>query len=99
MSGSRLKYLPYVPTFKELGIDIEFMTWRGISVPKDTPDEIVEVLKNGFLQAALDSHFKDIMARLWLGYRLADAQDFEKNIKESDEFYKTMIEELKNNNN
>lgn len=96
MAENRLESLPDVPTFKELGIDIEMVTWRGISVPKDTPDEVVEILRKGFIQAANDDHFREIMVKLGLGYNIADAKDFEGVIKESDEFYKGLIEEFKN---
>lgn len=96
MSDKRLSNLPGVPTFKELGIDIQMVTWRGISVPKDTPDQIVEILKNGFMQAALDSRFRDTLARLGLGYKVADAHDFEQVIMNSNEFYKVLHEEFNN---
>jgi len=96
MAENRMESLPDVPTFKELGIDIEMVTWRGISVPKDTPEEVVEILRKGFMDAANDKHFKEIMVRLGLGYNIADAEEFQNVIKESDEFYKGLIEEFKN---
>ena len=40
-SPERLASLPDVPTFKELGSDIELMLYRGVVMPKDVPEEAV----------------------------------------------------------
>jgi len=37
----RLPSLPDVPTFKESGVDLTMSLWRGIAVPKGTPDEVI----------------------------------------------------------
>jgi tripartite-type tricarboxylate transporter receptor subunit TctC len=47
MGGARLKSLPEVPTFRELGIDLKVIdegTWFGIVAPAGTPPPIVERL-------------------------------------------------------
>ena len=46
----RHKYLPDVPTFKELGYDVVMSTDRGVAAVKGTPPDIVETLTNGFLE-------------------------------------------------
>ncbi|MEQ5776603.1 MULTISPECIES: tripartite tricarboxylate transporter substrate binding protein [unclassified Thalassospira] len=45
----RSSYFPDVPTFKEQGIDLDDMVWRGVSVKAGTPDDVV-----ASIQAALD---------------------------------------------
>jgi len=40
-SPERLASLPDVPTFKELGSNIELMLYRGVVMPKDVPEEAV----------------------------------------------------------
>src|SRR5215468_4062576 len=40
-SAQRAKSLPDVPTFKELGYDLEYYFWVGIFAPKGTPAPIV----------------------------------------------------------
>lgn len=46
----RHKYLPDVPTFKELGYDVVMSTDRGVAAVEGTPPDIVETLTNGFLE-------------------------------------------------
>ena len=48
-TDKRSEFLPDVPTFKELGYDIEGAVWRGIAVKAGTPDDVVESI-----QAAVD---------------------------------------------
>ncbi|MFZ0177665.1 MAG: tripartite tricarboxylate transporter substrate binding protein, partial [Pseudolabrys sp.] len=43
-SAKRAKSLPDVPTFKELGYDLEYYFWVGIFAPKGTPAPIVNTL-------------------------------------------------------
>lgn len=40
--------LPDVPTFKELGYDIMGGAFRGVAVPKETPQEVVDKLAEAF---------------------------------------------------
>lgn len=47
-SDERLEMLPDVPTFKELGYDIVGGAYRGVAVPKGTPQHIVEKLAKAF---------------------------------------------------
>lgn len=44
----RVPALPDAPTFKELGYDIVGGAYRGVAVPKDTPDEVVAKLEEAF---------------------------------------------------
>src|SRR5699024_1846485 len=54
LNDERSEYLPDVPTVEEAGYnEIENVgTWKGLTVPKDTPDEIVNILSEAFLDAA-----------------------------------------------
>jgi tripartite-type tricarboxylate transporter receptor subunit TctC len=49
-SEERVPALPDVPTFKELGYDIVGGAYRGVAVPKDTPDDIVNKLEKAFAE-------------------------------------------------
>jgi tripartite-type tricarboxylate transporter receptor subunit TctC len=53
-SGKRSKFAPDVPTFKELGFDMDLSTWYAVFAPKKTPPEIV-----GKINAALNDVMKD----------------------------------------
>ncbi|HHU06852.1 MAG TPA: tripartite tricarboxylate transporter substrate binding protein [Clostridiaceae bacterium] len=62
MTEDRVELLPDVPTFKEVGYDAVLNSWRGIAVPKDTPDEVADVLREAF-KAAYDNEEYQTMAR------------------------------------
>ncbi|WP_457090426.1 Bug family tripartite tricarboxylate transporter substrate binding protein [Microvirga sp. P5_D2] len=57
-SGTRLEQLPDVPTFKELGFDIELTQLRGIVMPKDIPDEAVKFWEGVMKQVAESPEWK-----------------------------------------
>src|SRR5437870_11514763 len=44
--AKRVAALPDVPTFKELGYDIEFYIWAGLFVPAGTPAPLVKTLRD-----------------------------------------------------
>lgn len=94
LSEQRMKSLPDVPTFKEQGYDFVICTWRGLGVPKDTPEDIVEILEEGFTKAAQDHDFIAIMNKLQLGYKVAGSKEFLQRIKNNNEVYKGLIEDL-----
>src|SRR6266850_2890494 len=48
----RLKLLPDIPTFKELGYDAEFYIWTGVFAPAATPARIVTRLREAVRVAA-----------------------------------------------
>ena len=74
----RSKALPDVPTFKELGYDIEYYLWVGIFAPKGTPANVTTTLRAAIDKAAHSDPF--ITAITNLGQELAylDGPDFQK---------------------
>ena len=70
--------LPGVPTCKSLGTDIIFHFWRGVVVPKDTPDSVVSKLSAGFEKLVEDKGFLRLIGKInsrvdFLGYKEFDA--------------------------
>tara|TARA_B100000989_G_scaffold293304_1_gene270488 strand:+ start:728 stop:1687 length:960 start_codon:yes stop_codon:yes gene_type:complete len=70
--------LPDVPTCKSLGTDIIFHFWRGVVVPKDTPDSVVAKLSAGFEKLVGDKGFLRLIGKInsrvdFLGYKEFDA--------------------------
>lgn len=69
-SEERLDELPDVPTFKEEGLDVIEGAWRGVAVPPDTPDEIVNRLADAFEQVNQDPQVREKMTNL--GFHIED---------------------------
>ena len=76
MSEERIQFIPDVQTLKEQGIDVVTGTWRGIGAPKDTPDEIIEVLGAAFDQAMATDEFKSFMEKGAMTIHNLDAKTF-----------------------
>lgn len=60
-ANERHKGYPDVPTAKELGFDYEYVYWRSILAPKDTPTEIIEKMAALCEQMAHDPDFLKIV--------------------------------------
>ena len=54
----RLAYFPDVPTFRELGLDWVDGAYRGIGVPKSTPEELRKRVSDMFLEINRDADFQ-----------------------------------------
>ncbi len=54
----RLPYFPDVPTFRELGIDWVDGAYRGIGMPKSTPDDIRRQVSDVFSEIGRDPEFR-----------------------------------------
>lgn len=90
------KALPGVPTLKEAtGLDVTFAgTWRGLAVPKGTPDEVTDVLTQAFMNAAEDPEFKEQMEENGLGLLVKDGEGFGRQLKENHDMLAQLIREL-----
>jgi tripartite-type tricarboxylate transporter receptor subunit TctC len=69
---------PDVPTFKELGYDIEYLIWAGLFAPKGTPESVMKVLRDAARRAVEDSEFKGMMAKVNSPIHYLDAPEFQK---------------------
>ncbi|HWP34963.1 MAG TPA: tripartite tricarboxylate transporter substrate binding protein [Thermodesulfobacteriota bacterium] len=74
----RVAALPDVPTFKELGYDIEFYIWAGLFAPAATPEPIMRRLREAVREAVQDPEFKAAMAKLETPIAYLDAPEFRK---------------------
>jgi tripartite-type tricarboxylate transporter receptor subunit TctC len=94
MDEERLDILPDVPTLQEEGIDWESGAWRGLVVPNDTPDEVVQTLNDCFLEAYESQEFQDFMENQGFGMIYRDADEFESYMDEEFERFGEIIEAL-----
>ena len=76
--ATRSKVLPDVPTFKELGFDVEYYLWVGIFAPKGTPAPIVATLSSAVEKAANSDAFKAALTNAGQELAYLNGPDFQK---------------------
>jgi len=76
--AKRVAALPDVPTFKELGYDIEFYIWAGLFVPAGTPAPLVKTLRDTVRQTVNSPDFKGAMEKIETPIAYLDAPEFQK---------------------
>ncbi|GAA4717471.1 tripartite tricarboxylate transporter substrate binding protein [Brevibacillus fulvus] len=94
MADERLDSFKDVPTLKEKGIDLSIGTWRGIGVPKDTPDNVVTVLKDVAKKVTEDKSFTDVLQKMNLGVSYADDAAFKDAIQKDSELFAKLVTDL-----
>ncbi len=77
MSAERTAIFPDVPTMKESGLDVVFGTWRGLGVPKGTPDEVKAILSDAFKKGMESESFQQFAKNTGLGLAYMPGKEFE----------------------
>lgn len=94
MDSARHPELKDVPTLKEQGFDIISGTWRGIGVPKGTPEAVKEKLADAIDKAVNDSQFKSVMAKSNTSIRYMDAEEFTTFVGNDEKTIKKIVDAL-----
>jgi tripartite-type tricarboxylate transporter receptor subunit TctC len=95
VSGTtRLGSLPDVPTFKEAGVDLPESLWRGIAVPKGTPDAVIARLERAFTAAARSPGFGEFAARMGALVEVRGAREFDELIAREDRELAVVMEQI-----
>lgn len=74
----RVAALGDLPTFKELGYDIEFYIWAGMFAPRGTPAPVMKKIRDSVKQAVNTTEFKAAMEKLQTPIAYLDAPEFQK---------------------
>jgi tripartite-type tricarboxylate transporter receptor subunit TctC len=74
----RLASMPDVPSFKELGVPIQYSQWSGMFVPADTPAAVVESLRQAAKFAAQDPRAVGALTAAGTSFMYQDAPDFDR---------------------
>ena len=94
MADQRLKGFEKVPTLKERGIDVSIGAWRGLGAPKNTPKEIVDVLKAVAQKTMAEPAMREAMDKLSLGYSYGDDAAFRATMARDNDGFKALIPKL-----
>ena len=90
----RLAGLPDVPTLKESGLDLTMSLWRGIAVPKGTPEAVIARLELAFTRAAQSAEFHEFAARMGAVVEVRRARDFDAFIARDDRDIAALMEQI-----
>jgi tripartite-type tricarboxylate transporter receptor subunit TctC len=74
--GKRLAELPEIPTFKELGLDVEYYQQVGVVARKETPARALEVLRDAAKQAVKGEEFEAAMRNIGTTVAYLDTSDY-----------------------
>lgn len=88
----RHKWLKDVPTFIEQGVNFEADIRRGFAAPKDTPPEILKLLRNGFKTICTDQQYLNEMEKIGQPEAYLSGEEFEKYVMEYTRTAKETIE-------
>ncbi len=93
MAEKRAEIFPDVPTLKELGLNWTMGAWRGITVPKGTPAEVVAVLEKSLEKVLTSQQFQDFMQKNGFGIWFKPAAEFDQFMAREDEVKGKLMKE------
>lgn len=93
--NERSKQYPDVPTLKEQGYDVAIGTWRGLAAPKDTPDEVMNVLKEGFGKAVKEEAFTSFMEKSGLTIQVLEEDAYREKINNENKLFADLVKQIK----
>jgi tripartite-type tricarboxylate transporter receptor subunit TctC len=84
LGGARDPIFPDAPTAKEEGFDLALDMWRGIAVPKGTPEAVVTTLQDAVKKTVESPEFQAAGKNIGFTPAYLPAEDFGKVIAEDD---------------
>jgi tripartite-type tricarboxylate transporter receptor subunit TctC len=92
MAPARVPGFDDVPTVKELGIDWEAVGWRGLCLPKGTPQPIVDKLAAECRAIVDGAAYREFMSKNRFAIQAAGPTHFGAFMQQQDAQWKTVIE-------
>lgn len=74
--AERVPAFPDVPTFRELGYDIEYYLWQGMFAPAGVPEPIIRTLREAVAKAVKEPDFLAALGKAGSGVAYLDGPDF-----------------------
>jgi tripartite-type tricarboxylate transporter receptor subunit TctC len=74
--AARLASMPDVPTFKELGHDIEYYLWSALFAQRGVPPAVLTTLRDATRRAVQDPEFRAAAEKIQTPIAYQDADEF-----------------------
>ncbi|MBI4458111.1 tripartite tricarboxylate transporter substrate binding protein [Candidatus Uhrbacteria bacterium] len=94
-SPKRVDAYPEVPTFGEIGMELGFYQFRGIFVPKGTPQAVKARLSQAFKASATDPKLLEVAKEHGFGINFIGLDEFPAYVKRQNELLREVIERTK----
>lgn len=94
LGEGRSSVVPDVPTATEMGIDITIQGWGGFAVPKDTPQEIVDILEAASETAINSDAVKKLLAERGFEHAYLNGSDMDAKAAAELAYYGELIPKL-----
>ncbi|MEA4883750.1 MAG: tripartite tricarboxylate transporter substrate binding protein [Clostridia bacterium] len=93
---TRIKQGPMAkaPTLRELGINTEFVNWRGLFGPPGMPDYAVEFLSKALAEMAQTVEWKDICMKNGWDEAFLGPKEFGKFLEVTNEEYRSLLQDI-----
>jgi len=94
LSDTRWKWVPDVPTVRELGYDFDVVSWLALAAPKGTPKAIMDKLVPAFKKALDDPEVIKMMDRIYVPIVYRSAEEFKRLVEVEYKDMEKMIRDL-----
>lgn len=92
MTDERLADFPDVPTAIESGYDSTTLMVRGYHAPKDTPEEVIDVLEGAFKKVVESEDYKEFLSQQYSNALFLDSEEWTEQCKEELEYFPSVME-------
>jgi len=94
LSDTRWKWVPDVPTARELGYNIHMSGWMGFGTPKGVPGPIMERLREAFREASRDPEFLENLERFYILPDYKTGDEYRRTLQEDSKVNESLLKEF-----
>jgi tripartite-type tricarboxylate transporter receptor subunit TctC len=91
IGDERSSIYPDIPTAQELGIDVSVQGWGGFAVPKDTPQEIIDILETASEQAINSDEMKQLLSTKGYNFAYLSGSEMDEEAKQELDYFSELI--------
>ncbi len=94
MAEERSGIYPDVPTFKELGHDMVIRAWAALVAPKDTPEDVLEVLRDTAKAACESDEYKAYFEKQGIDPQCIIGEDCQMMMEDDYAMYEKLLKDI-----